>query len=41
MVFTSRFGEYKAKDEVLKYLIKLKKQVVMASKSLKTIVVKG
>jgi hypothetical protein len=40
MAFISQFGEYNpggGKDEVLKYLIESKKQVVTASKSLKTI----
>ena len=40
MAFISQFGEYNpggGQDEVLKYLLESKKQVVMASKSLKTI----
>ena len=40
MAFISQFGEYNpggGKDEVLKYLNESKKQVEMASKSLKTI----
>ena len=40
MAFISQFGEYNpggGKDEVLKYLNESKKQVEIASKSLKTI----
>ena len=40
MAFISQFGEYNpggGKDEVLKYLIESRKQVEIASKSLKTI----
>eukprot|EP00587_Corethron_hystrix_P012373 CAMPEP_0113306378 /NCGR_PEP_ID=MMETSP0010_2-20120614/5649_1 /TAXON_ID=216773 ORGANISM="Corethron hystrix, Strain 308" /NCGR_SAMPLE_ID=MMETSP0010_2 /ASSEMBLY_ACC=CAM_ASM_000155 /LENGTH=182 /DNA_ID=CAMNT_0000161025 /DNA_START=272 /DNA_END=819 /DNA_ORIENTATION=+ /assembly_acc=CAM_ASM_000155 len=41
MAFISQFGEYNpggGKDEVLKYLIESKKQVVIADKSLTTII---
>lgn len=41
MAFISQFGEYNpggGKDEVLKYLNESKKQVLLAQKSLKTII---
>jgi Ca2+ transporting ATPase len=41
MAFISQFGEYNpggGKDEVLKYLVESQKQVVIAQKSLKTII---